>query len=429
MVEYIWRFRQLGVAELTVPEKWLTMVLLCVSGSVMYWLPFFSEIYYVPMQNAFGFSNTQIGVLSSTFGFMSLIAYFPGGWLADRFSPRKLIFVALLIMAAGGFVFSTIPSFEICLLLYGIWGLATALVFWSAMIKATRHWARKEEQGRAYGILEGGRNITDLAAATILLSIFAFRGGDDAALSENILLQALVPFILAFLVWSIMKDDTAPCEIPQEERPAVAWADIMKVLRLPIVWLLAIIIMAAYSGLWGAIYFTPYATNVFALGEVLGGAVGAGKYWLAPVAAIAAGFIADRIGTAKAIVGSFILMTSGFLIFGLVPGAPILVPLLLINAAVISTAVFALRGIYFALLEQGGIPVAVTGTATGIVSVIGYTPDVFVPAAAGIILDAYPGAEGYQILFLLIGGLSFLGLMAAYAAYRQIQCGRDLSSV
>jgi hypothetical protein len=61
--------------------------------------------------------------------------------------------------------------------------------------------------------------------------------------------------------------------------------------------------------------------------------------------------------------------------------------------------------------------------------VIGYTPDVFVPAAAGIILDTYPGAEGYQILFLLIGGLSFLGLMAAYAAYRQIQCGRAFSSV
>jgi hypothetical protein len=46
-------------------------------------------------------------------------------------------------------------------------------------------------------------------------------------------------------------------------------------------------------------------------------------------------------------------MTAGFLIFGLIPGAPNLVPLLLINVAVISGAVFALRGIYFALLKQG----------------------------------------------------------------------------
>ncbi len=405
------------------------MLLLCLSGSIMYWLPFFSEIYYVPMQNSFGFSNTQIGVLSSTFGFMSLVGYFPGGWLADRFSPRKLITVALLITAAGGFVFSTIPSFEICVLLYGIWGLATALVFWSAMIKATRNWGRKEEQGRAYGILEGGRNIVDVTAATVILSIFAFSGGDDAALSENILIQASVPLVLAVIVWLHMKDDMAPGEKPREVRSAITSADLIAVMRLPIVWLLAIVIMAAYTGMWGAIYFTPYATEVFALGGVAGGAIGVGKIWLAPFAAVAAGFIADKIGTAKAVIGTFILMTSGFLVFGLLPGAPNLVPMLMINVAIISCAVYALRGIYFALLEQGGIPVAVTGTATGIVSVIGYTPDIFVPAAAGIILDAYPGAEGFQILFLLVGGLSFLGLMAAYGAYRKIQCGRIFSSV
>ena len=399
------------------------MGLLCLTGSVMYWLPFFSEIYYAPMQKSFGFSNTQIGVLSSTYGFTSLVGYFPGGWLADRFSPRKLITIALLIMAASGFVFATIPSFEVCVLLYGIWGLATAVVFWSALIKATRNWAGKEEQGRAYGILEGGRNIVDVTAATFVLWVFAFRGGDQAALTENILIQASVPLVLAVIVWLHMRDDTRPDEEPQEARSAITWAGVMEVMRFPIVWLLSIIIMAAYAGLWGAIYFTPYATEVFALGDVLGGAIGVGKIWLAPFAAIAAGLIADKIGTAKAVVGSFVLMTAGFLLFGLLPGAPNLVLLLIINVAVISIAVYALRGIYFALFEQGGLPLAVTGTATGVVSVIGYTPDVFVPVLAGVVLDAYPGAGGYQTLFLLIGGLSFLGLVAAYVAYRKIQFG------
>ena len=162
-------------------------------------------------------------------------------------------------------------------------------------------------------------------------------------------------------------------------------------------------------------------TSWFGLGEVLGGAVGVGKYWIAPVAAIAAGFVADKIGTAKAVVGSFILMTSGFLIFGLVPGAPALMPIMLVNVAVVSIAVFALRGIYFALMEQGSIPVAVTGTALGVVSVIGYTPDIFAPVLAGMLLDAYPGATGFQIYFLIIGGLSFVGLMAAYSVYRKVQ--------
>ena len=88
-------------------EKWLTMGLLCLSGSVIFWLPLFSDIFYIPMQNAFGFTKTQMGLLLSTFGAVSLIAYFPGGWLADRFSPRKLITTALVITALAGFVFST----------------------------------------------------------------------------------------------------------------------------------------------------------------------------------------------------------------------------------------------------------------------------------------------------------------------------------
>jgi sugar phosphate permease len=404
------------------------MVLLCLSGSIIYWLPFLSEIFYVPMQDAFGFSKTQIGALSSTFGVTSLIGYFPGGWVADRFSSRKLIFVSLLIISASGFYFSTLPSFEICLLLYGLWGLATAGIFWSAMIKATRNWGSRVEQGRAFGILEGGRNVTDMATSTIFLLFFAWLGGDGGALPEIILLTAAFPLALAILVWTVMKDDVAPCEDARQERPTVTTAEILEVLKLPIVWLIAIIIMTAYTGLWGAILFTPYATEVYELGAVVGGAIGTGKYWIAPVAAIAAGYIADKIGCAKAVFGSFALMTFGFLLFGLVPGAPNLVPFMLINVALIAGAVYALRGIYFSLLEQGGIPLAVTGTATGIVSVIGYTPDIFMPILGGMILDANPGAVGYQNLFLVTAALSFIGLVAAYVVYRKVQGQRHTES-
>ena len=53
---------------MTFTEKWLTMGLLCLSGSVIFWLPLFSDIFYTPMQNAFGFTKTQMGILLSTFG-------------------------------------------------------------------------------------------------------------------------------------------------------------------------------------------------------------------------------------------------------------------------------------------------------------------------------------------------------------------------
>jgi len=48
--------------------------------------PFLREVYYLPCRSA-GVSNTQLGVLMSVFGATALVTYFPGGWLADRFSP------------------------------------------------------------------------------------------------------------------------------------------------------------------------------------------------------------------------------------------------------------------------------------------------------------------------------------------------------
>lgn len=406
---------------MTISDKWLTMGLLCISGSFIYWLPFFTEIFYVPMEDAFGFSKTEIGILLSTFGFVAMIGYFPGGWLADRFPARSLISVALVISALSGFVFSTIPSFEICIILHAIWGLSTACIFWSAMIKTTRNWGTSEEQGRAFGILEGGRTLTDMISTTIFLAIFAFRGSNDAALSEVLVLISLSLVVLAFLVWRVMEADSPREDKDQQQAPKVTATVIIETLKLPMVWLIAIVIMAAYTGMWGSIFFTPYATEAYELGDVGGGAIGAGKYWIAPFAAIAGGFFADKIGPAKAVLGFFIIMTASFLVFGLIPGAPGLLPLLIINGALLAGVVFALRGIYFSLLEQGGIPIAVTGTATGIVSVLGYTPDIFMPTLGGVILDTYPGTLGYQYLFLFVSFLSFLGLIAAYIIYRKIQ--------
>jgi sugar phosphate permease len=402
---------------MTFTEKWLTMGLLCLSGSIIYWLPLFSDVFYIPMQNAFGFTKTQMGILLSTFGAVALIAYFPGGWLADRFSPRKLITIALVITALAGFVFSTLPSFEICLILFAIWGLTSAGILWSAMIKAARCWGSKEDQGKTFGILEGGRSISDVISTTILLMIFAYSRGDDRAVPEIIIMISFYILVLALLVWRIMGDDISN----NKKQPKVTINEIIYILRLPVIWLIALIIMATNTAMWGTIFFTPYATEVYELGEVGGGAIGAGKYWVTPFAAIAAGFFADKIGPAKAILGFCIVMTAGFLIFTLIPGSPALLPYLIINVAILTAAVYALRGTYFSLLEQSSIPLAFTGTATGIISVIAYTPDIFMPTLGGIILDAYPGASGYQYLFLIVSFFSMIGLVAAYVIYQKIQ--------
>jgi len=152
----------------------------------------------------------------------------------------------------------------------------------------------------------------------------------------------------------------------------------------------------------------------------MAGVIGVGKMWMNPPAAFMAGFIADKNGIAKSVSVLFIILVISFVIFAFMPGIPSLIPMMIVNIAIASFAVFALRGIYFALLEEGGVPKAVTGTAAGFISMIGFTPDIFMPLMGGILLDTLPGDQGYRYFFLIVAGICFIGCMASVTIYRQI---------
>jgi MFS family permease len=55
--------------------------------------------------------------------------------------------------------------------------------------------------------------------------------------------------------------------------------------------------------------------------------------------------------------------------------------------------------------------VALTGTATGLISLVAFTPDVFIPALAGHLLDRYAaGGVGYRYFFLILALFSVAGI-------------------
>ena len=76
--------------------------------------------------------------------------------------------------------------------------------------------------------------------------------------------------------------------------------------------------------------------------------------------------------------------------------------------------IFAMRGIYFATIDEANIPMHVTGTAVGIVSLIGFTPDVFMSPICGKLLDSFEGAAGYRAIFILMMVFAVVGLAATF---------------
>jgi sugar phosphate permease len=188
-----------------------------------------------------------------------------------------------------------------------------------------------------------------------------------------------------------------------------------RVVRMPAVWLQATIVVCAYVGYKGFDNYSLYAVEGYGMNEVDAARIVAIGSWMRPVAALGAGFLGDRFTVSRMTVIAFALLLASTLYFAIDTPRPGAVWVLLGNTLITCAAIFGLRGLYFALFEEAGVPGAVTGTAVGLVSVLGFTPDIFVSWVGGILLDRSPGIEGHQHFFLFLAAFAVLGLLASLA--------------
>ena len=91
-------------------------------------------------------------------------------------------------------------------------------------------------------------------------------------------------------------------------------------------------------------------------------------------------------------------------------------------------AVYALRAIYFSLIEEAKLDKRITGSAVGLISVLGFTPDIFFASVAGRILDANPGAVGFEHYFLLMAAICAVGMVFALTLSRHLALQKNTPS-
>lgn len=411
--------------------RFFLMVTLVFAGEIIFGLPFHTARFFRPtLLESFGFTNTQLGDVFAVYGVMAMIAYFPGGMLADRFSARSLLTISLVATGAGGFYMATYPGTWGMALLYGYWGITTILLFWAALIRATREWGGTGSQGRAFGILEGGRGVAAAMFATLGVAVLAWYLPANVALASNeerrvafravILLYAYAAFATAVLTWFLIP---AAKHAGDSSRSLLQGARV--VMTRPLVWAQAAVIICAYCGYKGLDNYSLYAVQVLGMDEVQGAQLSAYGAYVRPFAAVAAGIVADRWSASKTIGVSFavLLVSYALLSIALPEGRGLTV--IYANIFVSFFAVFGLRGIYFALLEENGTPPFFTGAVAGTVSFIGYTPEIFFAPITGRILDASPGIGGHQNYFLFLTGVAVVGLAIVAWLLRLQRLGAD----
>ncbi|MCZ6619998.1 MAG: MFS transporter [Gammaproteobacteria bacterium] len=398
-------------------KRYLQLATLVVAGGAIYPLVYLRQNFEVSLLESFGISISQLSQCYAMLGVIFVVTYLPSGWLTDRVSPRWLIAVSLAMAGLLGLWFATMPDFATLQIIFVGWGIATGLTFWSALIKAVAVLGRADEQGRFFGLLDGGRGLVEAVLATIAVAWFAYLL-DSAGRSTSASLRHVIYFYAVFMlvvapVVLLLLDDGPSATAPENTDDNVM-ADMKLVLGKREVWLAAFCILCGYQLFWATYSFSAYLQQTYGMTAVAVGFITVAKLWMRPIGAISAGVAGDFFN--RETVLAWLLVTASLSL-----GAMVLVPastgagLLLAVVMLVGLLTYAVRGIYWATLESCSVSTRIKGLAIGVISLIGYSPDIYLPLINAALLERYPGKTGYVVYF---AGLSAMGLFGALAANR-----------
>ena len=394
------------------------LALIVVAAGAIYPLLYLRQNFELSILEAFNITQTQLRYCSSMLGLIFMISYVPSGWLADRFSSRKLLAYSLFATALLGIWFSTMPSYNTLLIIYGAWGLATGLTFWSAHIKLVTMLAKKDQQGRFFGILDGGRGLVEALLATVAVAMFAYAlsqqsGSTTIALTQVIYFYVGVLLVISPLVYWLLDDLEDITDVDAVQTKSVFREDLMVLLRRREIWLCAICLICGYQLLYATYSFSAYLQQHFGLSAVMVGTITLAKLWMRPIGGIAAGFIGDWSNPEKVLSITLVLASIALAMMAFLPATSAI--LLMVSVVLlVGLLTYAVRGLYWATLGGCNISKKIKGLAIGIISMIGYAPESYLPLISAALIEQSPGGLGYKIYYLII---SACGLVGAYAAY------------
>ena len=400
--------------------SFLSITLLILSGELIFLLPYvLARVFRPTFLEVFNLTNLQLGGLFSVYGTVAILSYMYGGVISDKFQPKILIAISLFFTAFGGLVLSTYPSYLMLQILWGYWGFTTVFLFWGAMIKATRVWGGSKNQGEAFGLLDGGRGLVAASMGTLGVLIFSMFLTNDielASLIERrnafryvILFSSFIVFLTGLLVIIFMESSRGDVV----NKNASLIPNIKSVLKIQSVWLIMFIIIAAYVGYKVTDIYSLYASDVMNFDNLEAANIGSLQLYLRPLVCLLIAFFADKKSYIHLIIIGFIIMLIGALIFSLGVVQVDMNYVFFFSLIVVATGTYAIRALYFSLMQEGRVPLVLTGTAVGVISVVGYTPDIFASPVIGYLLDTYPGIVGHQYVFSMLVVFSIVGLWAS----------------
>ena len=190
--------------------------------------------------------------------------------------------------------------------------------------------------------------------------------------------------------WFVFDDDLSEEAVSKDSLPKL----ILECMKNKYVWICCFVVMGAYamtSMLEG--YVSSIANACFSLSAVAAATVTVIGMYIQPVGSFGGGWLGDKIGASKTIILSVAgMIVASFIITVLPANAAMAVPFVIIYSFF---AIFmsCARGQFYAPLREIGIPMYLSGTATGLIATIGYSSDLFLPLITGRLLATITGSK------------------------------------
>lgn len=399
-------------------HKWFLIILISMGSSVVYTPMYLKNIFYDPLMQAIGCSNADLGMMVSMYGIAAVVCYLPSGIVADKFRMRTLATVGFVGTAALTFVYAALPSLAVCYIIFLGMGITSILIWWGTRYKVIRLCCEENEYSQKIGISYSIYGLAGLVVGLVNTAIVASFA--DAVTGVRVMIVFLGAILLIMGVLSYILIPDFKGEISQNSG-LFDLKDAVEAFKWPGVIWAALTMFFVYSVYQGATYTTPYMTQAFGADDTLVNVIGLIRtYGIGLLAGPVVGWLATKIKSAsKAMVICFLLsigLLIGFIIMPTTAGVAVVASMVVL----FGFTTYGAFSVGSSPLSEIKMPMRIFGTATGLLSVIGFMPDMFIHAWYGSMIDA-KGLDAYPQIFGIETALAVIGIFCLAMLLRTVK--------
>ncbi|MEI2392868.1 hypothetical protein [Priestia megaterium] len=186
------------------------------------------------------------------------------------------------------------------------------------------------------------------------------------------------------------------------------------------IWLLGGIIFMSYIVTWSVYYQGGFLQTNIKVDAATVGKITVLMLWMRPIGGILGGFLGDKFERSNILMIALGLAAT-FLIA--ISTAPITMPHMYfkIQVVMVGLMIYTVRGLYWSLLGECKIDEKVLGLAIGVVSFIGYLPDILMPLVNIELFKTLGPNGGYNGYFIFCACAAILAIFMTLVFKRSVK--------